>query len=105
MLFAFRMELANGEPADPAKLETAVPNWRLGDSVFVSPKAALPRHRRPRWCARCCACPQRVARSRRPTTRPPTTAAADAWCRSGSQSRQPRTAAFPLAPIGPDVTG
>jgi hypothetical protein len=35
MLFTFRMEVANGEPADPPKLETSASNRYPGDSVFV----------------------------------------------------------------------
>ena len=37
MLFEFRLELANGEPADPRKFETSEPNWRPGDRIFVNP--------------------------------------------------------------------
>ena len=31
--FLFRLELADGAPAEPATIEVAVPNMRVGDSV------------------------------------------------------------------------
>jgi hypothetical protein len=31
--FVFRLETADGEQADPPKLESAVPNWRAGDTI------------------------------------------------------------------------
>jgi hypothetical protein len=31
--FVFRLETADGEHADPPKLESAVPNWRAGDTI------------------------------------------------------------------------
>lgn len=31
--FLFRLELADGEPAEPSTIEVAVPNMRVGDSV------------------------------------------------------------------------
>jgi hypothetical protein len=31
--FLFRFELADGAPAEPATIEVAVPNMRVGDSV------------------------------------------------------------------------
>jgi hypothetical protein len=31
--FLFRLELADGAPAEPSKIEVAVPNMRVGDSV------------------------------------------------------------------------
>jgi hypothetical protein len=34
----FKLELANGEPADPPTLKSAIPNWRVGDSIFLGPK-------------------------------------------------------------------
>lgn len=37
MAFTFKLELANGEPADPPSIASAVPNWRAGDRVFVNP--------------------------------------------------------------------
>ena len=37
MLFEFRHELANCEPADPRKFETSEQNWHPGDRVFVNP--------------------------------------------------------------------
>jgi hypothetical protein len=31
--FVFRLETADGVQADPPKLESAVPNWRAGDTI------------------------------------------------------------------------
>jgi hypothetical protein len=31
--FIFRLELEDGTPADPPRLDTAVPNWRAGDTI------------------------------------------------------------------------
>jgi hypothetical protein len=31
--FLFRLELANGAPADPPTLSSAIPNWRAGDVI------------------------------------------------------------------------
>src|SRR5689334_19913285 len=33
MAFLFRLETADGEPADPPELTSAVPNWRSGDTI------------------------------------------------------------------------
>ncbi len=33
--FLFRLETADGEPADPPTLEAAVPNWREGDCIYL----------------------------------------------------------------------
>lgn len=33
MAFLFKLETESGEPAEPAELQTAVPNWRAGDTV------------------------------------------------------------------------
>jgi hypothetical protein len=33
MAFLFRMETADGEPADPPTLESVVANWRSGDTI------------------------------------------------------------------------
>jgi len=33
--FLFRLETVNGAPAEPATLESAVPNWRAGDSIYL----------------------------------------------------------------------
>jgi hypothetical protein len=38
MPFTFRLEFANGEPADPSTLQSAGPNWRVGDTIFLGPK-------------------------------------------------------------------
>src|SRR5205809_160303 len=35
MAFVFRLELADGTPADPPKLDAAVPNWRNGDTIHL----------------------------------------------------------------------
>ena len=37
MPFQFRLELANGEPADPPTFTSSEPNWRQGDRLFVNP--------------------------------------------------------------------
>jgi hypothetical protein len=31
--FVFRLETADGTQADPPKIESAVPNWRAGDTI------------------------------------------------------------------------
>jgi hypothetical protein len=31
--FTYRLELEDGTPADPPTLETAVPTWRIGDTI------------------------------------------------------------------------
>jgi hypothetical protein len=33
MAFLFRLQTADGAPADPPKLESAVPNWSSGDTI------------------------------------------------------------------------
>jgi hypothetical protein len=33
--FLFRLHTADGEPADPPTLEAAVPNWDVGDCVYL----------------------------------------------------------------------
>jgi hypothetical protein len=33
MAFTFKLEHADGKPADPPTLHTAVPNWRPGDTI------------------------------------------------------------------------
>ena len=33
MTFTFRLEQADGTPAEPASLRSAVPNWRVGDTI------------------------------------------------------------------------
>jgi hypothetical protein len=33
MAFLFRLETADGEPAEPPTLSSAVPNWRSGDTI------------------------------------------------------------------------
>jgi hypothetical protein len=33
MAFTFKLEHEDGTPADPPTLQTAVPNWRPGDTI------------------------------------------------------------------------
>jgi hypothetical protein len=33
MAFLFRLETTDGAPAEPPTLSTAVPNWRVGDTI------------------------------------------------------------------------
>lgn len=33
MAFLFRLETADGAPAEPPTLSSAVPNWRAGDTI------------------------------------------------------------------------
>jgi hypothetical protein len=33
MAFLFRLEKTDGRPADPPRLESAVPNWSSGDTI------------------------------------------------------------------------
>ena len=33
MAFLFKLETADGAPAEPATLSTAVPNWNPGDTI------------------------------------------------------------------------
>jgi hypothetical protein len=33
MAFIFKLEHEDGTPADPPRLDTAVPNWRAGDTI------------------------------------------------------------------------
>ena len=33
MAFTFKLEQENGTPADPPRLDTAVPNWSAGDTI------------------------------------------------------------------------
>jgi hypothetical protein len=33
MAFLFRLEMEDGAPAEPSMLDTAVPNWRSGDTI------------------------------------------------------------------------
>ena len=47
-LFAFKLERADGTPADPPTLKTAVPTWGPGDTI---PQDAV---RRRRACGRAC---------------------------------------------------
>ena len=37
MGFEFRLELANGERADPPTFTSSEPNWRPGDRLFLNP--------------------------------------------------------------------
>jgi hypothetical protein len=38
MAFRFRLETADGRPADPPKLGSAVPNWSSGDTIPLGAK-------------------------------------------------------------------
>jgi hypothetical protein len=40
MAFKYRLELENGEPADPPTLASAVPNWKAGDIIHLGAPAA-----------------------------------------------------------------
>jgi hypothetical protein len=33
--FLFRLETTEGAPAEPSKLEAPVPNWKLGDMIYL----------------------------------------------------------------------
>jgi hypothetical protein len=33
--FLFRLETAEGVPANPSTLESIVPNWKAGDSIYL----------------------------------------------------------------------
>jgi hypothetical protein len=39
--FIFKLELEDGTPADPLILDTAVPNWRPGDTITLGPSRSL----------------------------------------------------------------
>jgi hypothetical protein len=39
MAFIYRLETANGTPAEPPTLATAVPNWSLGDVIPLGHRA------------------------------------------------------------------
>lgn len=36
--FIFRLETAEGTPAEPSTLNTAVPNWAPGDTIPLGPR-------------------------------------------------------------------
>jgi hypothetical protein len=38
MAFIFRLETADGAPAEPPALTSAVPNWRSGDTIPLGTK-------------------------------------------------------------------
>jgi hypothetical protein len=38
MAFMFRLEQADGTPADPPRLDVAVPNWSAGDTIPLGRK-------------------------------------------------------------------
>ena len=33
--FLFRLETTDGVPADPSTLQSAIPNWRPGDAIYL----------------------------------------------------------------------
>jgi hypothetical protein len=39
--FVSRLETADGAQADPPKLESAVPNWRAGDTIPLGARTLL----------------------------------------------------------------
>jgi hypothetical protein len=39
--FAFRLERADGTPAEPRTFEAAVPNWRPGDTIHLARERTL----------------------------------------------------------------
>jgi len=39
MAFTFRLETVDGAPAEPAMLNAAVPNWRVGDEIPLGKRA------------------------------------------------------------------
>jgi hypothetical protein len=39
--FTFKLELADGTPADPPSFRAAVPNWRPGDTLHLVPGRTL----------------------------------------------------------------
>jgi hypothetical protein len=39
--FTYRLELEDGTPADPPSLETAVPTWRVGDTIPLGRDTSL----------------------------------------------------------------
>jgi hypothetical protein len=41
MAFLFSLETAEGMPAEPATLNTAVPNWRAGDTIPLGKRSLL----------------------------------------------------------------
>jgi hypothetical protein len=41
MTFTFKLEQADGTPADPPTLKTAVPDWRPGDTIPLRPGRTL----------------------------------------------------------------
>jgi hypothetical protein len=43
-LFTYKLEQADGTPADPAVFQTAMPNWRVGDTIPL-PWQDASRHR------------------------------------------------------------
>jgi hypothetical protein len=38
MTFSFKLEQADGTPADPPSIRSAVPNWRVGDTIPLGSK-------------------------------------------------------------------
>jgi hypothetical protein len=46
MAITFKLELDDGTPADPPVLQTAVPNWSVGDTIPLGLKGDPRRWRR-----------------------------------------------------------
>jgi hypothetical protein len=41
MSFTYRLEQADGTPADPSTFRTVVPTWRPGDTILLGPERTL----------------------------------------------------------------
>jgi hypothetical protein len=41
MAFTYKLELEDGTPVDPPILDTAVPNWRAGDTIPLGKRSLL----------------------------------------------------------------
>jgi hypothetical protein len=39
--FLFRLETEDGKPAEPAMLNAAIPNWRVGDTIPLGKRALV----------------------------------------------------------------
>jgi len=40
-VFLFKLETTDGAPADPPRVESAVPNWRAGDTIQLGARRTL----------------------------------------------------------------
>jgi hypothetical protein len=41
MTFTFKLEQADGTPADPPTIQSTVTNWRVGDTIPLGPDRTL----------------------------------------------------------------